>query len=50
MLYLDLSFVSVSTGLIKSNMSAFIGRFYDKSSLNDSKRDFVLISFIWKLI
>lgn len=40
MLYLDLSFVSVSTGLIKSNMSAFIGRFYDKSSLNDSKRDF----------
>ncbi|OEZ33690.1 MFS transporter [Francisella endosymbiont of Amblyomma maculatum] len=40
MLYLGLSFVSVSTGLIKSNMSAFIGRFYDKSSLNDSKRDF----------
>lgn len=40
MLYLGLSFISVSTGLIKSNMSAFIGRFYDKSSLNDSKRDF----------
>ncbi|AJI63450.1 amino acid/peptide transporter family protein [Francisella tularensis subsp. tularensis] len=40
MLYLGLSFVSVSTGLIKSNMSAFIGRFYDKSSLTDSKRDF----------
>ncbi|MBK2028221.1 peptide transporter [Francisella noatunensis] len=27
MLYLGLSFISVSTGLIKSNMSAFIGRF-----------------------
>jgi len=40
MLYLGLSFISVSTGLIKSNMPAFIGRFYDKSSLNDSKRDF----------
>ncbi|WP_150467037.1 peptide MFS transporter [Francisella sp. SYW-9] len=40
MLYLGLSFVSVSTGLIKSNMSAFIGRFYDRSTLNDSKRDF----------
>ncbi|ASG68408.1 MFS transporter [Francisella halioticida] len=39
-LYLGLSFISVSTGLIKSNMSAFIGRFYDKSTLNDSKRDF----------
>ncbi|MED7818564.1 MULTISPECIES: peptide MFS transporter [unclassified Francisella] len=40
LLYLGLSFISVSTGLIKSNMSAFIGRFYDQSSLNDSKRDF----------
>ncbi|MED7787590.1 peptide MFS transporter [Francisella sp. 19X1-34] len=39
-LYLGLSFISVSTGLIKSNMSAFIGRFYDRSTLNDSKRDF----------
>jgi POT family proton-dependent oligopeptide transporter len=40
MLCLGLSFISVSTGLIKSNMASFIGRFYDQSGLPDSKRDF----------
>lgn len=39
-LYLGLSFISISSGLIKSNMSSFIGRFYDKSVLNNSHRDF----------
>lgn len=40
MLCLGLSFISVSTGLIKSNMASFIGRFYDKSGLPEAKRDF----------
>ena len=40
MLCLGLSFISVSTGLIKSNMASFIGRFYDKSGLPESSRDF----------
>ncbi len=39
-MFLGLSFVSVSTGLIKSNMTSFIGRFYDKSKLSDGYRDF----------
>ena len=39
-LYLGLSFISISTGLIKSNMASFIGRFYDRSGFDDSKRDF----------
>ena len=39
-LFLGLSFVAISTGLIKSNMSSFIGQFYDKSGLSDSHRDF----------
>lgn len=39
MLCLGLSLMSVSTGLIKSNMGCFIGRFYDKSTLSDSRRD-----------
>ncbi|MFC4891977.1 peptide MFS transporter [Pseudofrancisella aestuarii] len=40
LLFLGLSFISISTGLIKSNMASFIGRFYDKSSLTDGNRDF----------
>jgi POT family proton-dependent oligopeptide transporter len=40
MLFIGLSFISLSTGLIKSNMASFIGRFYDKSGLDDSNRDF----------
>lgn len=40
MLFLGLSFISISTGLIKSNISSFIGRFYDQSKLSDSHRDF----------
>ncbi len=39
-LCLALSFVCISSGLIKSNMASFIGRFYDRSSLDDSRRDF----------
>lgn len=39
-LYLGLALISVSTGLIKSNISSFIGRFYDKSALSDGNRDF----------
>jgi POT family proton-dependent oligopeptide transporter len=38
--YLGLCFVSVSTGLIKSNISSFIGRFYDRSGLSEANRDF----------
>ncbi|GAB4221864.1 MAG: peptide MFS transporter [Francisella sp.] len=40
LLFLSLSFISISTGLIKPNMSAFIGQFYDKANLNNSRRDF----------
>ncbi|AIT09183.1 major facilitator transporter [Candidatus Francisella endociliophora] len=39
-LCLALSFICISTGLIKSNMASFIGRFYDRSSLDNSRRDF----------
>lgn len=39
-LCLGLSFICISSGLIKSNMAAFIGRFYDRSSLDNSRRDF----------
>jgi POT family proton-dependent oligopeptide transporter len=38
--YLGLCFVSVSTGLIKSNISSFIGKFYDRSGLSEANRDF----------
>ncbi len=37
---LGLGFICISSGLIKSNMAAFIGRFYDRSSFDDSRRDF----------
>ncbi|MCF6765346.1 peptide MFS transporter [Thiotrichales bacterium 19S3-7] len=40
MMFLGLAFISISTGLIKSNISSFIGRFYDQSGLSDSHRDF----------
>ena len=39
-LYLGLCFISISTGLIKSNISSFIGRYYDRSGLPHSYRDF----------
>ncbi|WP_395167506.1 peptide MFS transporter [Francisella salimarina] len=39
-LYLGLSLVCISSGLIKSNMAAFIGRFYDRSSYDHTRRDF----------
>jgi len=39
-LCLGLSFICISSGLIKSNMAAFIGRFYDRSSLDNTRRDF----------
>lgn len=40
MLFVGLSFISVSTGLIKSNISSFIGRFYDQAELSHGHRDF----------
>ena len=39
-LCLGLSFICISSGLIKSNMASFIGRFYDRSSLDNARRDF----------
>lgn len=39
-LYFGLAFIAISTGLIKSNISAFIGEFYDKSRLSEGHRDF----------
>lgn len=39
-LFIGLAFISISTGLIKSNMASFIGDFYDKSKLSESHRDF----------
>lgn len=40
LLYLGLSFIALSTGLVKSNMSSIIGGFYDKAKLPASRRDF----------
>ncbi|WP_119328704.1 peptide MFS transporter [Cysteiniphilum halobium] len=40
LLFLGLSFISISTGLIKSNISSFIGRFYDKTDATEGQRDF----------
>ncbi|MCF6806938.1 peptide MFS transporter [Thiotrichales bacterium 19S9-12] len=39
-MFLGLAFISISTGLIKSNISSFIGYFYDKAKLSHSHRDF----------
>jgi proton-dependent oligopeptide transporter, POT family len=39
-LCIGLTFISMSTGLIKSNISSFIGKFYNKSGLSNSHRDF----------
>lgn len=39
-LFIGLAFISTSTGLIKSNMSAFLSDFYSKSKLSDGHRDF----------
>lgn len=40
LLFIGLAFISISTGLIKSNMSSFIGHYYDQSGLSESHRDF----------
>ena len=40
MLYIALGFISMSTGLIKVNMSSFIGHYYDTAKLPGSQRDF----------
>ncbi len=39
-LYFGLAFISISTGLIKSNISSFIGNFYNKAKLSEGRRDF----------
>ena len=38
--YFGLSFLAMSAGLIKSNMSSFIGHYYNKAALPHSYRDF----------
>ena len=40
LLYFALSLISIATGLIKSNISSFIGRFYDIEDLTHGDRDF----------
>lgn len=39
-LYLGLACIAISSGLIKSNISSFIGHYYDKTRLPHSQRDF----------
>lgn len=39
-LYLGLSCISISTGLIKSNISSLLGKFYNKSQLSNGHRDY----------
>ena len=40
LLFIGLAFISISTGLIKSNISSFIGRYYDKTHATEGQRDF----------
>ncbi|OGT41853.1 MAG: hypothetical protein A3F13_03740 [Gammaproteobacteria bacterium RIFCSPHIGHO2_12_FULL_40_19] len=40
MLFVGLAFISISSGLIKSNVSSFIGKFYDHVHARESERDF----------
>ena len=35
-----MAFISISTGLIKSNIASFIGRFYDQTKASEGHRDF----------
>lgn len=39
-LFMGLAVISISTGLIKSNIATFIGEYYDKAKFSDSQRDF----------
>jgi POT family proton-dependent oligopeptide transporter len=39
-LFIGLAFISIGSGLIKSNISSFIGKFYDKVKARESQRDF----------
>ena len=39
-LYLGLAFISISTGLVKSNMSSLLSFFYSKSKLSEARRNF----------
>lgn len=39
-LFIGLALISISSGLIKSNVSAFIGKFYDRTNMMESERDF----------
>lgn len=39
-LFMGLAVISISTGLIKSNIATFIGEYYDKSGFPESQRDF----------
>lgn len=39
-LFIGLSLISMSSGLIKSNVSSFIGKYYDHIAARESERDF----------
>lgn len=39
-LFIGLALISISSGLIKSNVSALIGKFYDRVQSTESQRDF----------
>lgn len=39
-LFMGLAVISISTGLIKSNIATFIGEYYDQSGFPESQRDF----------
>lgn len=39
-LYVGIAIISISSGLIKSNVASFIGRFYDETKAAESQRDF----------
>ena len=39
-LFFGLAFVSISSGLIKSNISSLIGEFYDRAKATEGERDF----------
>ncbi len=48
MLFLGLTFISISTGLIKSNISSFLGSFYDKAKVSQSHRDFGFSIYLYR--
>ena len=39
-LFLGIAFISTGSGLVKSNVSAFVGKFYDAIAARESQRDF----------